>query len=361
MSIEKKSIKYLTFGSPLMDMIVDVDSDFLLRNNLKMDSTIHGNSESSIFREARLNNPKYIAGGCSYNAIRVLNWMIPEEERGSVACLGSVGDDEDGLRYKTLLKNESIIPLFETFIGKETGKCAVFCLNRERAHITDLGASILISDQFVEENWEILKTLKLVYTELYILSSRASIVNRLARLCLDEDKTFGFNFPSAFFLFKFSDEILDMISYGDVLFSNKEEAKFFVKEVLQISFDEDYELSIIISQLPKKNVNKKRVVIVTCGPDPAHIAVYNHLTKKLEFSQSYEIIHVAKDQIVDTNGAGDSFAGGFLASYMKGASYENCMKSGHWAAQRIIKERGFDVPFNEKPHDFTNENEDSNF
>jgi adenosine kinase len=357
MSTEKKAIKYLTFGSPLMDMIVDVDSDFVNRNNLKLDTTIHGNSESGVFREARLYNPKYIAGGCSYNAIRVLNWMLPSDERNSVACLGSVGEDEDGVRYRNLLNEESIIPLFETFKGKETGKCAVVCLNRERTHITDLGASTLISDEFVEENWETIKTLSLVYTELYILSSRASIVYKLANLCLDEDKTFGFNFPSAFFLAKFSEEILDVISYGDVIFANKEEAKFFVTEILNKEFDHESDLPIILSQLPKKNINKKRVVVVTCGPEPAHIAVFNHLNNKVEYTGSYEIIHVSKDKIVDTNGAGDSFAGGFLASYMRGASYEHCMKSGHWAAQRIIKERGFDVPIKEEPYDFTKEEE----
>jgi hypothetical protein len=47
------------------------------------------------------------------------------EERGTVACLGSVGEDEDGERYRDLLSNEKIVSLFETFKGKETGKCAV--------------------------------------------------------------------------------------------------------------------------------------------------------------------------------------------------------------------------------------------
>lgn len=355
MNTEKKSIKYLTFGSPLIDMIVDVDSEFMQRNNLKPDSTIHEKSESSVFREARLHGPKYIAGGCSYNAIRMLSWMIPEEERGSVACLGSVGDDEDGELYKNLLMNESIIPLFETFKDKPTGKCAVVCLNRDRTHITDLGASTLISDEFVEEVWENIKQAKLVYTELYILSSRSNIIFKLAKMCLDESKIFGFNFPSAFFLLKYQEEILEAISYGDIIFANKEEAKFFVNNILMKEYDHDSDLPIIISQLPKKNVDKKRIAVVTCGPEPAHIAVFNHKTNIIEFTGSYEILFVSKSEIIDTNGAGDSFAGGFLATYFKGGDYESCMKSGHWAAQRIIKVRGFDVPINEKPYDFVNE------
>ena len=52
--------------------------------------------------------------------------------------------------------------------------------------------------------------------------------------------------------------------------------------------------------------------------------------------ESYEVNYVPDNLIVDTNGAGDSFAGGFLSQYMKGKSIDECMKAGHWAASLII-------------------------
>ena len=34
-------IKYMSFGSPLLDLIADVSQDFIIRNNIKLDTTEH--------------------------------------------------------------------------------------------------------------------------------------------------------------------------------------------------------------------------------------------------------------------------------------------------------------------------------
>ncbi len=345
-----RQIKYLTFGSPLMDMIVDVDNDFINKFGLQLDTTIHVESKSNnVFNEARTFKPKYIAGGCSYNTIRMLNWMLNADPL-SVACLGSVGNDGDGEMYKELLEVENIVPIFEKIPEKETGKCAVICLKRERTHLTDLGASTSISEDFINKNWERISDVNLIFTELYILSSKKNIVMKLAEHCLTENKLFGFNLPASFFLNKFSEDILQVISYGDVIFSNKEEAKFFVSSVLNKNYYEESELAEILAKLPKVNKNKKRVFVVTCGPDPAHVCVYDHSKNEIVFKGSFEPCLVSKEKVIDTNGAGDAFAGGFLAYYIQGFDFESCMGAGHYAASNIIQRRGFDVPYFEKPN-----------
>lgn len=351
MKKNSSAIKYITFGSPLIDIIVDVESDFISRNSLKLDTTNHVDSSSDpVFREIKAYKAHYIPGGCSYNAIRILNWILSEtEEPGSVACIGSIGNDIEGSTYISLLEKENITSIFETYKGKITGKCAVICNLRNRVHLTDLGASTLISDEFVENNWSSIKDVSLIYTELYILSSRASIVFKLAELCLDDNKLFGFNLPAEFFLNKFSEKIIEVISYGDVIFANLEEAKFMVSDILKQDYNDNSELALILAKLPKKNENKKRAFIVTCGPDPAYVVVYDHAKNKVEYCNSFEPLLVEKDNIVDTNGAGDSFAGGFLAYYVKGKHIEDCMLAGHYAAAAIIQKRGVDITFNETP------------
>ena len=49
-------------------------------------------------------------------------------------------------------------------------------------------------------------------------------------------------------------------------------------------------------------------------------------------------------QIVDTNGAGDAFVGGFLAQLAKNKSIEDCVKCGIWAATEIIQRSGCTFP-----------------
>ena len=74
----EKGIKFVGFGSPLMDMIADVDEKTIKRHNLKLNETIHKKmSETKLFsileEEATIT---YVPGGCSYNTMRVLNVNI---------------------------------------------------------------------------------------------------------------------------------------------------------------------------------------------------------------------------------------------------------------------------------------------
>jgi adenosine kinase len=104
------------------------------------------------------------------------------------------------------------------------------------------------------------------------------------------------------------------------------------------------ELCINFVKLPKRNKHKKRVVVITSGPNPAYIAEYDFSEEKLSFFNSFSPEPVDENLIIDTNGAGDAFAGGFLFSYMRKTPLDKCMKSGHWAAAEIIQQRGCMIP-----------------
>jgi len=48
--------------------------------------------------------------------------------------------------------------------------------------------------------------------------------------------------------------------------------------------------------------------------------------------------------IVDTNGAGDAFAGGFLSKLVNGQNLDECVKAGHYCAALVIQTRGCQLP-----------------
>jgi len=50
-------------------------------------------------------------------------------------------------------------------------------------------------------------------------------------------------------------------------------------------------------------------------------------------------------QVVDTNGAGDAFAGGFLSGMVLGKSLKECVDRGQWLARLSIQELGPQFPF----------------
>lgn len=82
-----------------------------------------------------------------------------------------------------------------------------------------------------------------------------------------------------------------------------------------------------------------RTVIITQGKDPVLVAKTNG-TKVEE----YPVIQLDKSKIVDTNGAGDSFVGGFLAQLAQNEPFETCIRCGVYAATEVIQLSGVVYP-----------------
>jgi sugar/nucleoside kinase (ribokinase family) len=150
-----------------------------------------------------------------------------KEEEDITGLLGSIGEDIYGELYKNILTKEGVVPIFEKYDKINTGICLVFCHNRDRGHITDLGASILISSDFVNRIWEELSEVKLIYTELFILKHKRDIVFQLAEHALNDKKMFGFNLPSFYFIENFLEDIRILFEHADVVFANVAEAMFY--------------------------------------------------------------------------------------------------------------------------------------
>ena len=151
------------------------------------------------------------------------------DDNGKVALIGAVGNDKYGDLYSNLLRKENIIPLFEKFSDTNTGVCAVYCNNRDRGHVTDLGASVLISDQMLDETKHILENAELIFTELFILKHKKDFVFKLADIGSSSKKVFGFNLPSFYFIETFLEDIKTVFQSADVVFTNAAEATLFAK------------------------------------------------------------------------------------------------------------------------------------
>ena len=57
-----------------------------------------------------------------------------------------------------------------------------------------------------------------------------------------------------------------------------------------------------------------------------------------------QVVTLSDDRIIDTNGAGDAFVGGFLAQLARGKSIKECVDCGIWAATEIIQQSGCTCP-----------------
>ena len=60
--------------------------------------------------------------------------------------------------------------------------------------------------------------------------------------------------------------------------------------------------------------------------------------------QLYPVIKLEPEKLVDTNGAGDAFVGGFLSQLVAGKSIKECVRAANFAAHLIIQQSGVTLP-----------------
>lgn len=90
----------------------------------------------------------------------------------------------------------------------------------------------------------------------------------------------------------------------------------------------------------KSNSNRKRTAIVTHGGEPVYVSVGG------EPVQEFPIPALTKDQIVDTNGAGDAFVGGFLSQLYLDAPLAQCVSAGIYLSGQVVQRSGCTFPDN---------------
>lgn len=156
------------------------------------------------------------------------------------------------------------------------------------------------------------------------------------------EQTFILNLSAPFISQFFKDPLDEVLPYVDILIGNETEAAAFA-ESHNISSKDVKEIAKEISKLPKKNTKKPRTVVFTQGTDPT-IAVSSK-DGSTDFSILEVPVHaISEDKINDTNGAGDAFAGGFVAGVVEGKSLEQAIDMGQWLAKLSIQELGPSYP-----------------
>lgn len=134
----------------------------------------------------------------------------------------------------------------------------------------------------------------------------------------------------------FKKVLLDSIPYVDFLFGNETEAATFAETEGWATKDIG-EIALKLSRFPKVNGSRGRTVVITQGSQPTIVAVDGKV-------RQYPIAKLPSEAIVDTNGAGDAFVGGFLSQIILGKGVEEGARAGNYAASTIIQRSGCSFP-----------------
>jgi len=128
---------------------------------------------------------------------------------------------------------------------------------------------------------------------------------------------------------------VETMPYVDFLFGNETEAKTWAEtegwETEDIGF-----IATRLSLIPSAK-DRRRTVVITQGCDPTIVAINGHISE-------YPVVALPKEKLVDTNGAGDAYVGGFLAGLVSGLPIDRCCKAGASAASVIVQRSGCTFP-----------------
>jgi len=327
----------LGMGNPLLDISDEVDDAMLKKYGLEPGNAILAEDKHLPLYEELSKRPgvQYIAGGATQNSVRVAQWMLGAG--GQTAYMGCVGSDEYAQKMTEACKKDGVDVRYMVDKATPTGTCAVCVVKSERSLVANLSAANNYKASHLEENLAVLENAKVVYSAGFFMTVSPEAMQRAAKHCSEKEKTYCLNLSAPFLMQvpPFKAALMGLLPYVDILFGNETEARTFAETEGWDTTDVGF-IATRLSLIPSQT-GKKRMVVITQGADPTIVAQNGHTAQ-------YPIIALPKEKLVDTNGAGDAYVGGFLAAYVKGKAVPKCCQAGAYAASVVVQQSGCTYP-----------------
>ncbi|RMZ70853.1 adenosine kinase [Pyrenophora seminiperda CCB06] len=287
----------LCLENPLLDIQGVGDQALLDKYGLKANDAILADAEKHMgLYEDLIQNYKavLIAGGAAQNTARGAAYML---EPNSVVYIGCIGKDKYGETLEKISADAGVKTEYLYDEKTPTGRCGVVITGHNRSLCTDLAAANNYKLEHLKQEriW----------------------------------KQF------------FKDPLDEILPYVDILIGNETEAATFAESHGYETTDLK-EIAKKIASLPKKNTKRSRTVVITQGTNPT-IAVSAKDGGDVD-TKEVPVHAITEDKINDTNGAGDAFAGGFVAGIVQGKPLEKAIDMGQWLAKLSIQELGPSYP-----------------
>ena len=328
---------FVGMGNPLLDISSDVPLALLEKYDLKLDSAILAEDKHKpLYNEmTEQDNVKFIAGGATLNSVRVAQWMtgVP----GATGYMGCIGKDKFGETMKEQCRSDGVNAHFKEDESTPTGKCAVLINGGERSLCTDLGAANNFTDDHLEtpEAVSMMEKAQFFYSAGFFLTVSPDAMVRTGKHCAENNKIYMMNISAEFLIQFFKDPMMLVMPYVDIVFGNETEALCYGK-VYEYG-DDIPTIALKLAGQPKHSGTRQRIVVFTQGAESTIVAMNGQVTE-------FPVEKLSSDLLVDTNGAGDAFVGGFISQLIQGKSIPDCVNAGHFASRVIIQQSGCTFP-----------------
>ncbi|XP_035262731.1 adenosine kinase-like isoform X1 [Anguilla anguilla] len=327
-------------GNPLLDISAVVDKDFLDKYGLKPnDQILAEDKHKAMFDEiAKKSKVEYHAGGSTQNSVKIAQWMIQQPHKVGT-FFGCIGKDKFGEILKRKAEEAHVDARYYEQSEEPTGTCAACITGDNRSLVANLAAANCYDKEKhldLEDNWTLVEKARVYYIAGFFLTVSPESILKVARHASENNKIFGLNLSAPFISQFFKEPMMKVMPYVDILFGNETEAATFAREQ-GFETEDIKEIARMAQRLPKENKKRQRIVVFTQGKDET-------VATKGDEVMTFSVVDIDQTEIVDTNGAGDAFVGGFLSALVQEHPLEECIRAGHYAANVIIQRVGCTFP-----------------
>ncbi|NUT00796.1 MAG: adenosine kinase [Sphingomonas sp.] len=311
------ALDIVAIGDAIVDVIATAEDSFLAENGLTKGSMQLLTTGQADALYSAMGPAREISGGSAANSMAGVAALGLD-----AGFIGQVADDQLGDIFAHDMKSLGV--RFETPAlkdGPPTGRCLILVTpDAQRTMNTCPGASHELTPQRLDE--QMIRTAAITFLEGYLWGPERPrhAMLRAAQIAHEADRTVAFTLSESLCIPGRKEGVLGMIEGGmvDVLFANEDEAL-----LLAGASDLDgalAKLSPLVSTL-----------VVTRGSAGA---------LGIERGNRVQINAAPVEKVVDTTGAGDLFAAGFLAARCRARPLDRCLEAGAQAAAEIISHFG---------------------
>lgn len=311
------TLDVVSIGNALVDVLAHADDEFLAEQALVKGTMALIDDERAEALYELMGPAVEISGGSAANTATGVAGL-----GGTSGFIGRVRDDQLGAVFGHDLRAAGVTFRAEPATdGPSTGRCLIVVTpDAQRTMNTYLGASALLGPDDVDE--ALVASAAVTYLEGYLFDSPANReAYRLASTVAREaGRRVAVTLSDVFCVERHRDEWLSLlVDHVDVLFANE-------AEVLALYETDDFSTAVerVRGHVPIACLTRSEKGSVIVADDGSVVEVPAHPVPA----------------VVDTTGAGDLYAAGFLYALTRGRSLDHCARLGSLAAAEVISHTG---------------------
>jgi adenosine kinase len=307
----------LTIGNAIVDVIARAEEDFLVREGLVKGSMRLIDAAEADRLYGHMPQAAMISGGCAGNTAAGVASL-----GGRVAFIGKVADDAFGAAYRHDLGAAAIHFGTAPLIGGEpTARSMILVTpDGERTMNTHLGACQHLTEADIDE--ATVASARVTYLEGYLWDPPAAkqAFRKAAAVAHAHGRQVALTLSDSFCVDRFRPEFLDLLRSRtvDIVFANRAE----VQSLYQTA---DFDSAVAALR------QDAALAAVTLSEEGSMVIAGAATTR---------VPAASVERVVDTTGAGDLYAAGFLYGLARGRDHGVCARLGGIAAAEIISHVG---------------------